>query len=138
MAQRGRASTGDAAGWSGWAIAAGGPSGCPGCEGEFRRKAEVVEFSPTLGPKTDVMAGWEIVSSGAGGVAPAVVAHFPVPTGAGVRFSAVAEVHASASEVDDDTLVVQASEQHTVRDINPGKAPRVVSVPRRVHSFLNR
>ena len=62
-------------------------------------------------------------------VAPAVVADFPVPTGAGVRFSAVAEVHASASEVDEDTLVVQASEQHNERDINPVKAPRVVSVP---------
>ena len=46
-----------------------------------------------------------------------------------MRFSAVAEVHASASEVDDDILVVQASEQHTVRNIDPGKAPRVWSVP---------
>ena len=88
--------------------------------------AEAVEFSPTPGPRTDVMAGRE---SRAGGVAPAVVADFPGPTGAGVRFSAVAEVHASASEVDGDTLVVQASERHTERNIDPGKAPRVVSVP---------
>ena len=44
---------------------------------------EVVDFSPTPGPKTDVMAGREIVSSSAGGVASAVVADFPVPTGAG-------------------------------------------------------
>ena len=66
--------------------------------------AEVVpaaEFSPTLGPRTDVMAGLKNVSSRAGWVAPAVVADFPVLTGAGVRFSAVAEVHASASEVDE-------------------------------------
>ena len=89
--------------------------------------AKAVEFSP--GPRTDVMAGLENVSSRAGIVAPTVVADFPVPAGAGVRFSAVAEVHASASEVDEDTLVVQASEQHNERNINPGKVPRVVSVP---------
>ena len=45
--------------------------------------AEAVEFSPTPGPRTDVMAGRENVSSRAGGVAPAVVAHFPSPMGAG-------------------------------------------------------
>ena len=90
---------------------------------------EAVEFSPTLGPRMDVIAGRETVPSGASGVAPAVVADFPVPMGAGVRFSAVAEVHASASEVDDDILVVQASEQHTVLFIDPGRAPRVESVP---------
>ena len=44
--------------------------------------AEAVEFSPTPGPRTDVMAGLENVSSRAGIVAPAVVADFPVPTGA--------------------------------------------------------
>ena len=91
--------------------------------------AEAIEFSPTPGPRTDVRAGRENLSSRAGGVAPAVVADFPGPTGAGVRFSAVAEVHASASEVDEDTLVVQARERHTERNINLGKAPRVVSVP---------
>ena len=90
---------------------------------------EAVEFSPTLGPKIDVITGWETMSSGAGGVAPAVVADVPVPMGAGVRSSAVAEVHASAIEVDDDILVVQASEQRTVCSTNPGRAPRVGSVP---------
>ena len=81
---------------------------------------DVVEFSPTLGPEIDVLAGRETVSSGAGGVAPAVVADVPVPTGAGVRFSAVAEVHASVIAVDDDILVVQASEQCTVCSTDPG------------------
>ena len=38
------------------------------------------------------------------------------------------EVHASAIEVDDDILVVQASEQRTVCSTDPGKAPRVGSV----------
>ena len=45
--------------------------------------AEVVEFSPTMGHKIDVITGQETVSSGAGGVAPAVVAEVPVLTGAG-------------------------------------------------------
>ena len=35
-----------------------------------------------------------------------VVAEISVPAVAGVRFSAVAEVHASADEVDDDTSLV--------------------------------
>ena len=75
--------------------------------------AEAVEFSPTLGPRTGVTAGLVDMSSRAGIVAPAVVADLPVPAVVGLRFSAVAEVHASAVEVDKDTLVVQASEQRS-------------------------
>ena len=44
---------------------------------------EAVEFSPTLGSMIYVTAGRETVSSGAGGVAPAVVANVPVPAGWG-------------------------------------------------------
>ena len=91
--------------------------------------AEAVEFSPTLGPRTGVTAGLVNMSSRAGIVAPAVVADFPVPAGAGVRFSAVAEVHASASEVNEDTFVAQASEQRSERHIDPRNVPRVVNVP---------
>ena len=75
--------------------------------------AEAVEFSPTLGPRTGVTAGLVDMSSGTRITAPAVVADLPVPAVAGVRFSAVAEVHASPIEVDEDTLVVQASEQRS-------------------------
>ena len=46
---------------------------------------EAVEFSPTLGPKIDVITGRETVSSGAGGVAPAVVAIADVPCPDGGR-----------------------------------------------------
>ena len=67
---------------------------------------EAVEFSPTLDPEMKVMFGQKSVSSGVGGVAPEVVADVPVPTEAGVTFSAVAEVHASASVIEDDILVV--------------------------------
>ena len=55
-------------------------------------------------------AGLVDISSRAGIVTPAVVAELPVPAVAGVRFSAMAEVHASADEVDQDTSVVQASD----------------------------
>ena len=88
---------------------------------------EAVEFSPVLEPQMLVLAGRQTVSSDA--VAPAVIADVPVTTPAGVRFSAVVEVHASACDVDDDILVVQASEQPIVCSTDPGRAPRVGSVP---------
>ena len=91
--------------------------------------ADAVEFSPTLGPKIDITTGQETVSSGAGRVAPAMVADVPVLTEAGVRFSTVAEVHVSAVELHDDILVAQASEQHAVCSTDPRRAPRVGSVP---------
>ena len=56
---------------------------------------EAVEFSPTLDPEMNVVTGRKTVSSGAGGIVLTVVANVPVPTEAGVTFSAVAEVHAS-------------------------------------------
>ena len=90
---------------------------------------EAVEFSPTLDPEWNVMSGQKTVSSGACGVAPAVVGDVPVPTEAGVTFSAVAEVHTSASVIEDDILVVQASEQHTVCNTDPGRVPKTLSVP---------
>ena len=91
--------------------------------------AEAVEFSPTLGPQTGVTAGLVDMSSSAGLVAPAVVADLPVPAVPGVRFSAVVEVHASAVEVDEDTLVGQASEQRSEGHTDPRKVPGVVNEP---------
>ena len=64
----------------------------------------------------------------------APVADVPVPTAAGVTFSAVAEVHASSSVIDDDILVVQASEQHTVCSTDPGKVPETLSIPAGGHT----
>ena len=61
------------------------------------------------------------MSSGAGGVVPAVVADPPVPTAAGVTFSAVVEVHVSASASEEDSLVVC--------NADPGKVPEISSVP---------
>ena len=61
------------------------------------------EFSPTLGPRTRVTAGTVDLSSRTGIVTPEVVAEISIPAVAGVRFSAVAEVHASVNEVDEDT-----------------------------------
>ena len=99
---------------------------------------EAVEFSSTLDPEMNVMSGWKTMSSGADRVAPAVVADVPVLTAAGATFSAVAEVHASASVIDDDILVVQASEQRTVCSTDPGKVPETLSIPVGTHSSPSR
>ena len=45
-----------------------------------------------------------------------------------MTFSAVAEVHMSASTSEDDNLVAQASEQHIVCNTDPGKVPETSSV----------
>ena len=90
---------------------------------------EVVEFSPALVPENSLLSGRKTMSSGASGVIPAVVANPPVPTAAGVTFSAVAEVHVSASASDEDSLVAQISEQHIVCNTDPGKIPTISSVP---------
>ena len=95
---------------------------------------EAVEFSPALVPEKNLISGRKTMSSGAGGVAPAVVADPPVPTVAGVTFSAVAEVHVSASASEDDSLVGQASEQHIVCNTDPGKVPETSSVPAGGHA----
>ena len=58
-----------------------------------------------------------------------MIADVPAPTLAGVSFSAVAEARASASDVDDDILIVQANEQPIICSTDPGRAPRVGSVP---------
>ena len=78
---------------------------------------EAVEFSPALVPEKNVMSGQK------------TVADPPVPTAAGVTFSAVAEVHVSASAIDDDSLVAQASEQRIVCNTDPGNVPETSSVP---------
>ena len=53
----------------------------------------------------------------------------PAPTAAGVTFSAVAEVHVSASAGEEDSFVAQASEQHIVCNTDPGKVPEILIVP---------
>ena len=78
------------------------PVGVRNVKGRSAVRPLSVEFSPTLDPEMKVMPGQKSVSSGASGVAPAVVADVPVPTEAGVRFSTVAMVHASASVIEDD------------------------------------
>ena len=93
---------------------------------------EVVEFSPALVPENNLVSGWKTMSSGAGGVVRAVVADPSPPPCAdsgGVTFSAVPEVHVSASASEEDSLVAQASEQHIIYDTDPAKVPEILSVP---------
>ena len=72
---------------------------------------EAVEFSPALAPEQNLRSGRKTMSSGAGGVVPTVVVEPPLPTagGGGVTFTAVAEVHRSASANEEDRLIVQSS-----------------------------
>ena len=65
-----------------------------------------VEFSPALGPWTRKTAGTVALSSGAGTIALVDFAGISVLAVAGMKFSAVVEVHSSAVDVDDDTSVV--------------------------------
>ena len=59
-----------------------------------------------------------------------------VPAVAGMRFSAVAEVHSSAVDDDDDTSVVRASEQRSDVSLDPRTAPG--RLPWRGYQFRNR
>ena len=94
-----------------------------------RSVVEAMEFSPALVPEQNSISGRKTMSIGASGVVPAVVADPSVPTAAGVTFSAVAEVHVSASANVEDNLVAQASGQHVVCNTDPGKVPAILSVP---------
>ena len=52
-----------------------------------------------------------------------------VPAVAGMKFSAVAEVHSSAVDVDDDTSVGRASEQRSDVSLDPRTAAVIVDRP---------
>ena len=85
--------------------------------------AEAAAFSPVLGPRTGVTAGTVDLSSRTGSIGPVEVAEISIPVVAGVRFSAVAEVHFSADDVDDDTSVVRASGQRSMDCVIPRTIP---------------
>ena len=67
---------------------------------------EAPEFCPVLDPRTRGTTGSVALSSVAGTMAPVDFAGLSVPVVAGMKFSAVAEVHSSAVDVVDDTSVV--------------------------------
>ena len=58
-----------------------------------------------------------------------VFAGISVPAVAGMRLSAVAEVHSSAVDDDDDTSVVRANEQRSDVSLDPRTAPGIVDSP---------
>ena len=78
---------------------------------------------------TATEAGSVALSSVAGTIAPVDFAGISVPAVAGMKFSAVAEVHSSAVDVDDDTSVVRASEQRSDVSLDPRTAPGIVDRP---------
>ena len=68
-------------------------------------------------------------SSVAGNMAPVDFAGLSIPVVAGMKFSAVGEVHSSAIDVEDDTSVVRASEQRSEGSLDPRKSPGMVDRP---------
>ena len=90
---------------------------------------EAAEISPALGAQTRETAGTVTLSSIAGTTAPVDFAGIYVPVVAEMKFSAVAEVHSSAVDVDDDTLVVRASKQRSDVSWDSRKSSGMVDRP---------
>ena len=72
-----------------------------------------LEFSPTMDPRTRETSASVNRSIAAGNVALVDFAGLSVPVVSGIQFSAVAEVHSSAMDLVDDTLVVCSHEQQS-------------------------
>ena len=65
------------------------------------------EFSPIMDPRMRETSASVTRSNTAGNVAPVDFAALSVAVVSGIQFSAVAEVHSSAMDLVDDTLVVR-------------------------------
>ena len=73
---------------------------------------------------TTAEAGAAALADIAGAVAPVDLARTDVPAVAGIKFSAVAEVHSSAVDHEDDHSVVHTSRQRNAVILDPMAAPR--------------
>ena len=91
----------------------------------WRRRSFLPRWAHGLGG----FAGFVALSSVAGIMAPVDFAGLSVPAVAGMKFSAVAEVHSSAVDVEDDTSVVRASEQRSDGSWDPRRFPVMVYRP---------
>ena len=86
---------------------------------------EAPEFSPALDPRTRETSA----SVARPTDAPVDFAGLSVPAVPGMQLSAVAEVHSSAVDLVDDTLVVQASKQQSDGSGDPRRPPGMVDRP---------
>ena len=89
----------------------------------------VPEFSPKMDSRTRETSASVTRSNAAGTVAPVDFAGLSVPVVSGIQFSAVAEVHSSAMDLVDDTLVVRAHEQQSSGRGDPRGPPGIVDRP---------
>ena len=80
-------------------------------------------FSPTMDPRTRETSASVTRSNADGNVALVEFAGLSVPLVSGIQFSAVAEVHSSAMDLVDDTLVVHAHEQQSRGRGDPRRGP---------------
>ena len=90
---------------------------------------EVPEFSPALDPRMRETNASVARPNTAGTMAPVDFARLSVPAVPGMQFSAVAEVHSSAVDLVDDTLVVQANGQQSDGSGDHRRPPGMVDRP---------
>ena len=87
---------------------------------------EAPEFSPVLDPRTSASVARP---NAAGTMASVDFAGLSVPVVPGMQLSAVAEVHSSAVDLVDDTLVVRANGQQSDGSGDPRRPPGMVDRP---------
>ena len=87
------------------------------------------EFSPIIDPRMRETSASVTRSNAAGNVAPVDFAGLSVPVVSGIQLSAVAEVHSSATDLVDDTLVVRTHEQQSSGRGDPKRPPGIVDRP---------
>ena len=90
---------------------------------------EAPEFSPALDPRTRETSASVARHNAAGTMVPVDFAGLSVPAVPGMQFSAVAEVHSSAVDLVDGTLVVHANGQQSDGSGNPRRPPGMVDRP---------
>ena len=90
---------------------------------------EAPEFSPARDPRTRETSASVARPNAAGTMAPVDIAGLSVPAVPGMQLSAVAEVHSSAVDLVDDTLVVQANGQQSDGSGDPRRPPGMVDRP---------
>ena len=87
---------------------------------------------------TAVEAGAVALSNFAGAIAPVDLARITVPAVAGLRFSAVAEVHSSTVDDEGDPSVVRANGHRSTVVLDPRVAPGNDGRPMEQIRFWNR
>ena len=99
--------------------------------GKIAKRCDAVDL-------TTAVAGAAALADIAGAVAPVDLGGTDVPAVARMKFSAVAEVHSSAVDIESDPSVIRTSRQRSAVVLDPMLAPRRIVAPWMRYLFLNR